>query len=174
MRGASVLKQILARCAAQCSIASLYCLLPLLPLLVGILFLRWRFLRHYLTTFRKMRLHLQALRQGPIQHFFYDVLGRERSIPAQIGGSCVQCGNCCMERRCVFLEQVAKDKYQCGIYHSVWRRFSNCGSFPLNQHDIDRYACPSYFVVVESKAEPDTMSVPVTQWMPVHRLQRMK
>jgi len=49
-------------------------------------------------------------------------------------------------KRCAFLEPVAEDKFQCGIYGSFMRRMSNCGSFPLHAHDIARYQCPSYFV----------------------------
>ena len=70
-------------------------------------------------------------------------MGRQDKVPAEIAGSCVQCGNCCMNKRCVFLEPIDNDRYQCGIYHSPLRRWSNCGSFPLHAHDIARYACPS-------------------------------
>jgi hypothetical protein len=162
------LKELLARWAGQCLIAFLYCLLPMLPLLAALAFMRWGFVRSYPRTLRKMRVHLEAMRQGPVQHFFRDVLGRPPSVPVGIGGSCVQCGNCCMERRCAFLEQVEKDKYQCGIYGSIWRRFSNCGSYPLNQHDIDRYACPSYYCISEATAKQVAESLPVTLWTPVH------
>jgi hypothetical protein len=160
------LKKTLAWTAAQCFVALLYLSLPLLPLMAAIVFLRFRFIRNYAGTLRKMRVHLNAMRQGPVQHFFTDVVGRESTVPAEIRGSCIQCGNCCMERRCAFLEQVADDKYQCGIYHSMWRRFSNCGSFPLNQHDIDRYACPSYYTVPQLMTESVTTS-PATEWVPV-------
>lgn len=162
------MKKVLAQCAAHCLIVFLYSLLPLLPLLAAIVFMRWRFVQHYPDTLRRMRRHLQAMREGPVQHFFGDVLGRAQTIPTEIRGSCVQCGNCCMERRCAFLEQVAKDKYQCGIYSSVWRRFSNCGSYPLNQQDIDRYACPSYYCASGHATKHAAESSPVTQWAPVH------
>jgi hypothetical protein len=94
-----------------------------------------------------MRIHIEALREGPAQHYFEDVLGRAKAVPADITGSCVQCGNCCMDKRCMFLEPMAEGRYQCGIYHSAFRRLSNCGSFPLNAYDIERYACPSYKVI---------------------------
>jgi hypothetical protein len=95
------------------------------------------------------------LREGPAQHYFEDVMGRASAVPAEIAGSCVQCGNCCMDKRCVFLEPIDDGRYQCGIYHSPFRRLSNCGSFPLNAHDISRYACPSYHVV-HLVRKPDT------------------
>lgn len=166
--GASELKEQLARCAAWCLMAILYCSLPILPLLAAMAFMRWDFVRRYPETLRKMRLHLAAMQQGPVQHFFHDVVGRAPTIPAEIRGSCVQCGNCCMERQCAFLEQVEEDRYQCGIYTSVWRRFSNCGSYPLNQRDIDRYACPSYYSVSENEADDRAESPPAAAWVPVH------
>lgn len=55
-----------------------------------------------------------------------------------------------MDRRCLFLEPIGDEKFNCGIYDSVWRRFSNCGSFPINRNDIERYDCPSYFVKGEA------------------------
>lgn len=161
------MKKVLARCAAHGLIVSLYCLLPLLPLLAAVVFMRWRFVRHYPDMLGRMRRHLAAMRRGPVQHFFGDVIGRARTVPAEIHGSCVQCGNCCMERQCAFLEQVAEEKYQCGIYTSVWRRFSNCGSYPLNQRDIDRYACPSYYCVSEHATRHTAEPPPVAQWVPV-------
>ena len=147
------MRRTLALAAARCSGAALYLLLPLLPLVTSLLFLRWSFVRDYGQTLRRMRVHLAAMRRGPLQHYFSDVLGRMRQVPQDIHGSCVQCGNCCLQRQCVFLEALDDGKYACGIYHSRWRRFSNCGSFPLNQQDIDRYACPSYYVVPRHAAE---------------------
>jgi hypothetical protein len=162
------LKELLARSVAWCLVALLYCLLPILPLLATLAFMRWRFVRRYPDTLRKALLHLRAMRQGPVQHFFRDVLGRASTVPAEIRGSCVQCGNCCMQRRCVFLEQVAADRYQCSIYNSFWRRFSNCGSYPLDQDDIDRDACPSYYSVPANAGKGLTEPLPVTPWVPVH------
>jgi hypothetical protein len=145
------LHDLLARAAARLSIAALYLLLPVMPLLASLLFVRWQFTRHYVQTLKKMRVHLAGLSRGPLEHYFRDVIGRVRQIPDEIHGSCVQCGNCCMNRQCAFLEPVDAGRYQCGVYHSPLRRFSNCGSFPLNQHDIERYACPSY-VATPSRA----------------------
>lgn len=153
------MQKYLAWCTTRGVIAILYLSLPLMPLFATILFLRWDFVRHYAQSIRKARVHLRAIRQGPLQHYFSDVAGRARQIPDEIHGSCVQCGNCCMERQCAFLKPVADNKYQCGIYESFWRRFSNCGSFPLNQYDIERYACPSYYAVPKRVSE----SLPVSK-----------
>ena len=115
-----------------------------MPLLASLLFARSKYVREYRNTLNRLRVHIAALGEGPAQHYFHDVMGRGSNVPQEIHGECVQCGNCCMDRRCVFLEAADAGKYQCGIYHSPFRKLSNCGSFPLNQWDIDRYACPSY------------------------------
>ena len=131
-------------------LGSLYLLLPLLPLLASVAYLRSKYVLQYWSTLKKMVIHLQALSEGPVRHYLQDVAGRQTSIPAAIRGECTQCGNCCLDKRCVFLEKTADDKYLCGIYHSPLRRFSNCGSFPLSAHDIERYDCPGYEVVAEA------------------------
>jgi len=138
------LRKIVAPAVAKLYLLSLYLFLPLMPLLASVLFLRSKYVREYRDTLRKVRIHIAALKEGPAQHYFHDVMGRASEVPQEIHGECVQCGNCCMDRRCVFLEAVDDNKYQCGIYHSPFRKLSNCGSFPLNQWDIDRYQCPSY------------------------------
>jgi hypothetical protein len=138
------LRKIIAPAVARLYLASLYLLLPLMPLLASILFRRMKYVREYRITLCKLKVHVAALKEGPAHHYFHDVLGLGSDVPQEIHGECVQCGNCCMDRRCVFLEAMDNDKYQCGIYHSPFRKLSNCGSFPLNQWDIDRYACPSY------------------------------
>ena len=138
------MRKIVAPAFAHLYVAIMYLGLPFMPLLASVLFLRSKYVLSYGTTLRKMRIHIEAMKEGPAQHYFLDVMGREPVVPQEIRGECVQCGNCCMDRRCVFLEDVGDNKYQCGIYHSPFRKLSNCGSFPLNQWDIDRYACPSY------------------------------
>jgi hypothetical protein len=72
-------------------------------------------------------------------------------VPENIEGECIQCGNCCMNHQCMFLESAGPSRFQCGIYHSPLRRASNCGSFPLHGYDIARYQCPSYVVVTAGR-----------------------
>jgi hypothetical protein len=122
-------------------------LFPLLPFVAALVFGQLHFLRHYFQTLRKIGVHMQAMREGPALHYFADVMGRASQVPEAMGGSCVQCGNCCMNKRCMFLQPIEDGKFQCGIYSSPLRQFSNCGSFPLNAYDIERYECPSYFVI---------------------------
>ena len=147
---AATFKKYLVRTLELTLIGCMYLLLPLLPLLASVAFLRSKYLVQYWRTLKKMVIHIKALSEGPVHHYLQDVAGRQTSIPAEIRGDCTQCGNCCLDKRCVFLEKTADEKYQCGIYHSPLRRFSNCGSFPLSAHDIERYDCPGYVVVQEA------------------------
>ncbi len=145
--GFIVFRKRVAPWLANTLISVLTLLLPLLPLCASLVFWRRKYLLGYAGFMRKMLVHIEALREGPARHYFEDVLGRTSALAQEIAGSCVQCGNCCMDKRCAFLEPIADSRFQCGIYNSPFRRFSNCGSFPLNAHDIKRYACPSYHVL---------------------------
>jgi hypothetical protein len=147
------LRKTLTQCAARCTLLTLYLLLPVMPLLASMVLMRWKFVRHYAKSLHKMRVHLAAIGSGPLQRYLDDVAGRARQIPDNIEGSCIQCGNCCMQRQCAFIEPAADNKFQCGIYNSFWRRFSNCSSFPLNQYDIERYECPSYYAAPQQMTE---------------------
>ena len=124
----------------------MYLFLPVMPLLASLVFWRRKYVVRYAHSVKKTLIHIKAMQSGPASHYFQDVLGRVSQVPETMEGECVQCGNCCMNHQCMFLEKVDEKKYHCGIYHSPFRALSNCGSFPLNRYDIERYACPSYFV----------------------------
>lgn len=139
-------------------IFSLLLLGPFLPLLAALAFWRIHFLADYRQTLKRIAVHLKAMSEGPAIHYFADVMGRVSQVPQAMGSSCVQCGNCCMNQRCMFLQPIQDGRFQCGIYDSPLRRFSNCGSFPLNAYDIERYACPSYFVIQVMPASSESLN----------------
>lgn len=159
-RKGALLQQRWARWAAKALISCAYASIPFAPGLASLVFWRRRYLLDYRGTMRKARRHIRAMDSGPALHYFQDVAGRVQHVPEHIEGECVQCGNCCMNHECMFLEPAGPGKFQCGVYHSPLRRMSNCGSFPLHGHDIARYQCPSYFVAGTSK--PVIPIVPVT------------
>jgi len=140
------LRNVLAASLAKVYLASVYIFFPLMPLLASVVFWRIKYVAQYRKTLVGFQRHLKAIKAGPVDHYFHDVMGKKSAVPQEIRGECTQCGNCCLDRQCVFLEEIGQEKYQCGIYHSPFRRLSNCGSFPLNQWDIDRYQCPGYTV----------------------------
>ena len=124
-----------------------FLLTPVLPLFLFVLFWDKKIILQYAESLRKIRIHLEELSKGPVKHYLEDVFLREKNIPVQIQGSCTQCGNCCLNKQCFFLKPVDNNQFQCGIYDSFWRRFSNCNSYPLHAHDIERYACPGFSVI---------------------------
>ena len=127
-------------------------LLPVLPALMAVLFVKKHYLLNYKTTLAKLNIHLSAISQGPVQHYFEDILRFKADACEPVQGHCSQCGNCCLNRQCVFLEQSSPDIFICGIYTSPLRRFSNCSTFPLNGHDIARYQCPTFTVSTSTQA----------------------
>lgn len=145
------MRQLLARWATKALIVCAYTSVPVAPALASLVFWRKSYLRDYRGTMRNARRHIKAMEAGPALHYFQDVAGRAPRVPEHIEGECVQCGNCCMDHQCMFLEPVGSQQFQCGIYHSPLRRLSNCGSFPLHGHDIARYQCPSYYVAGSGK-----------------------
>ena len=143
--------QVVALAAPVFSSLCLF-LVPLMPAIVAVLLWDWRFLKNYSAQRQKFRIHFQALSAGPVEHYFRDVFLRVKQVPVTVYGECVQCGSCCLNKRCAFLEPIDGGKYQCGIYGTYLRKFSNCGSFPLHAQDIARYQCPSYFVEGDPRA----------------------
>ena len=126
-------------------------------MLAALAFLDARYVRNYRKTMGRFRVHLQAVSEGPAETFFGSALGTGRGdATVEIRGHCIQCGNCCMNHRCAFLEARGGGIFQCGIYTSFWRRFSNCGAYPVDARDIERYACPGYIVAGAAlvRAEP--------------------
>ena len=150
MAASSTWRHRLVAVAARAFSSTCLLLVPVMPLAMAVLLLDRRFLTDYRAQRAKFKIHFQALSQGPVAHYFNDVFLRFKQVPVTVYGECVQCGNCCLNRQCAFLEPIADGKFQCGIYGSYLRRFSNCGSFPLHAQDIERYQCPSYFVEADA------------------------
>lgn len=116
----------------------------LMPLVMGIVFLKPKFVINYKESLRKLRIHHNALSQGPVKRYIESLYKTRLNQSNQITGSCTQCGNCCLNQQCFFLEPMADGKFHCGVYNSLFRKFSNCGAFPISNEDIQRYQCPGY------------------------------
>jgi hypothetical protein len=142
-----VFKSKLSDRAASAVTFVLQVITPLLPLVAALLFWKKDYVLNYQQALKKIKLHVRAISVGPMQHYFQNILFFNDKVSEPIAGHCSQCGNCCLNRQCFFLEQSEPEKYICGIYNSPLRRFSNCSSFPINGHDIERYQCPTYSVI---------------------------
>jgi hypothetical protein len=91
-----------------------------------------------------LKIHHIALSQGPVRRYFESFFAVRLNEASQISGACTQCGSCCLNQQCFFLEAIPEEKFQCGIYNSPFRKLSNCGAFPISGEDIERYECPGY------------------------------
>ena len=135
---------------------SIFCL----PLVFALIFLKPQFILNYRDTIRKLRIHHKALSNGPVQRYVESFFSIRLNQTAQISGSCTQCGNCCLNKQCAFLEPISDGKFQCGVYNSPFRKFSNCGAFPISGEDIERYDCPGYvlnpYPVIKISVKPST------------------
>ena len=119
-------------------------LIWVMPLVMGIIFLKPKFVINYKDSLKKLRAHHSALSKGPVKRYIESLFKTRLNQSNQITGSCTQCGNCCLNQQCFFLEPIEDGKFQCGVYNSLFRKFSNCGAFPISNEDIQRYECPGY------------------------------
>jgi hypothetical protein len=140
------LKNYLIRLATRALLLLAKYSLPVLPFFFGLIFLKAKYIIHYRETLAKLKIHHKALSQGPVQRYFESFFAIRLNETNQISGACTQCGSCCLNQQCFFLEPIADEKFQCGIYNSPFRKLSNCGAFPISGEDIDRYECPGYIL----------------------------
>ena len=66
------------------------------------------------------------------------------------GLSCDSCSKCCSKIRCPLLE---KTTGKCKSYNSFYWRYFNCGRYPENQADIDRFECPKWMETPSGETE---------------------
>ena len=71
-----------------------------------------------------------------------------------------RCGQCCLERRCMFLDKQNDEEYLCGIYGTWLREHTHRGAYPINQTDIELYKCPTYFVIKPVPSSPAVLRSP--------------
>jgi hypothetical protein len=120
-------------------------ILPIWPFIATLIAGDGRFLVHYFKSVSRVIAHIRAMwRSHAIERFF---VGRERGHV----GTCTHCGNCCLDRRCIFLRFDNDGQSACGIYGSrVWKALA-CADYPENQRDIDLYECPSFKMPYSSR-----------------------
>jgi hypothetical protein len=70
--------------------------LYVMPLLMGLIFFKLKYLFHYQSTLNRLRLHHQALSQGPVRRYIESFFAAQLNQTQDITGSCTQCGNCCL------------------------------------------------------------------------------
>jgi len=65
-------------------------------------------------TMRNAHRHIRAMQSRP-RFALLSRRGRtRRQVPERVEGECIQCGNCCMDHRCMFLEPAGPQRFRCG------------------------------------------------------------
>ncbi len=122
-----------------------YLLLPLWPLMAGALARDWRYVARYPHSVLAAISHMRA---GHRTHALARHLVRTiaPSRTAKPVGSCTHCGNCCLQKSCIFVEFDPAGRSSCRIYGSHLWKFLACGEYPVDAQDVELYACPSFSV----------------------------
>jgi hypothetical protein len=117
--------------------------LPILPFFAALIAGDGRFLVQYFKSISRIFFHIRALhRSHAIERFV--VIGRHAHMGPKPVGTCTHCGNCCLDRRCVFLQFDGGGQSSCQIYGgAVWKALA-CAEYPKSQVDIELYQCPSF------------------------------
>ena len=130
-------------------IAFLIITLPLSP--IGIALLAGpsrgrRYLRHYVDTVRRTaRMTQQMLKADVVARRMLIKLSRYKSASLErVVGECTHCGNCCINKSCVYLEFDHNLHSRCAVYNNWFWKMTRCADYPINALEIALYSCPSY------------------------------
>ena len=62
----------------------------------------------------------------------------------EVQGDCSHCGQCCLDKSCVFLEWTDEGLSRCSIHNNWFWKLTSCGSYPIDAQSIVTYNCPSF------------------------------
>jgi hypothetical protein len=127
-------------------------LLPAAPLACAVLSGRASFLRKYLDTTKRSAKSLRALyRADVIARNLERLLGQflmlQAPASAAVQGDCTHCGQCCLDRSCVFLDWADDGLSRCSIHNNWFWKLTSCGAYPIDAQSIAIYDCPSFKAV---------------------------
>ena len=124
-------------------------LLPASPIACAALSGSLRFLRFYGDSVRRSVKTLRALyRADVIARNLERLLGQFFAAPAAnefcVEGDCTHCGQCCLDRSCVFLTWTHSGLSRCSIHNTWFWKLTSCGNYPIDAQSIETYSCPSF------------------------------
>ena len=140
----------------------MFLLLPIGPFVVSAIARDPSYARRYKTTIVRGAAHARGmLRDRAISRY---LLRRRRNATVapkeRIVGACTHCGNCCLNRSCVFLEFDDGGRSRCHIYGSRFWGLLNCSRYPESRNDIELYRCAS-FTALPAPDAPRRRVIPV-------------
>jgi len=129
-------------------------MLPLAPIAASAIARDGSYLRRYGATTAKAagHLHGQVKSRAFSRYVLYDA--NAPSTPETVVGQCTHCGNCCLHRRCIYLDWSPEGDSRCRIYNSAFWKTLACGRYPESRQDIVLYACPSFSAGSEPAPNP--------------------
>ncbi len=123
-------------------------LLPAAPVACAALSGRVSFLRRYGGTVKRSAKSICALwRADVIARNLERLLGQlmfQGPVSSSVQGDCTHCGQCCLDRSCVFLEWTEAGKSSCSIHSNWFWKLTSCGTYPIDAQSIAIYECPSF------------------------------
>lgn len=124
----------------------MFALLPIGPFVASAIARDASYTRRYRATLIRGAAHARAmLRDRAISRY---LLRRRRTGGAgpreHIVGACTHCGNCCLNRSCIFLDFDDRGRSSCRIYGGRFWGLLNCSRYPESRNDIELYRCTSF------------------------------
>jgi hypothetical protein len=140
----------------------MFVFLPIGPFIVSAIARDPSYTRRYKTTVIRGAVHARGmLRDRAISRY---LLRRRRNAGVaqkeRIVGACTHCGNCCLNRSCLFLEFDDGGRSRCRIYGSRFWGLLNCSRYPESRNDIELYRCASFTAMPASEG-PRHRVIPV-------------
>jgi hypothetical protein len=128
--------------------AAMWLLLPIGPVAAAVIARNGDYLRRYPRSLRASVRHLRGLGRGrPIARAIERWLTRDDETNGKkemVSGTCTHCGQCCLEKACIFLVYDEAGHSRCQIYKTRFWTWLPCGEYPLNGREIAQYRCPSF------------------------------
>jgi hypothetical protein len=126
--------------------------LPISPLTSWIISGNFAYMRDYVGTIRRSARMLAAIWDSRVMARNFTRMLEGGPARHRIEGSCTHCGQCCIDKTCVFLDMSpgpnGEARSACSIYGNwFFRTWLTCDEYPINAEDIEVYACPSFRAV---------------------------
>jgi hypothetical protein len=151
----------LARALEYGAAGIMFALVPLGPFVAGAIARDASYVRRYRATLIRSVGHARAmLRDRAISRYLLRPRRAAAARRERIVGACTHCGNCCLNRSCLFLEFDAAGRSRCRIYGSRFWSVLNCSRYPESRNDIELYRCTS-FTAVTGAGAPRHRVIPV-------------
>jgi hypothetical protein len=140
----------------------MFALLPMVPFVASAIARDASYARRYMATLARGAAHIKAmLRDRAISRYLLRPRRTAAAAPREhIVGACTHCGNCCLNRSCLFLDFDDRGRSRCRIYGSRFWGLLNCSRYPESRNDIELYRCTSFTALPGSDA-PRHRVIPV-------------